>query len=138
MNENIFRKKSLDRINKVENLDEYIRVANPGVWLLLISVLVLLAGALIWGIFGHVDSSLPVSITAENGSISCFVPGDKNIVPEKGMTVEVNGSQGVVQSVSQVSGGYECVIGSDAKLTNGAYDGKLVYESIKPISFILN
>lgn len=138
MNEEIFRKKSLDRINAVESLDEYIRVANPGVWLLLISVLVLLAGACIWGIFGHVDSSLPVSVTAENGRVSCFVSAERNVTPEKGMTIEFNGADGTVDSVSQVSGGFECVISVDSAPSDGAYEGKLVYDSINPISFILN
>ena len=36
MNEEIFRKKSLDKVKSPENLDDYIRVSNPGVWLFIL------------------------------------------------------------------------------------------------------
>ena len=49
MSEEIFRKKSLDKVKSPENLDDYIQVSNPGVWLLLVSVIILLAGACVWG-----------------------------------------------------------------------------------------
>ena len=70
MNEEIFRKKSLDKVKSPESLDDYIRVANPGVWLLLISIIVLLAGACIWGFFGHIDSTVPAAVHVENGKQS--------------------------------------------------------------------
>lgn len=50
MSESIFRKKSLDNARASENLDDYIRVTSPGAWLLVISVIALLAGALVWGL----------------------------------------------------------------------------------------
>lgn len=35
MSDQIFRKKSLDRISSPEQLNDYIRVANPGIWMIL-------------------------------------------------------------------------------------------------------
>jgi len=46
---NIFRKTSLDRISSPEHLNDYIKVSNPSVWLVLAAVAVLLAAAVIWG-----------------------------------------------------------------------------------------
>ena len=34
MSDQIFRKKSLDRISSPEQLNDYIRVANPGIWMI--------------------------------------------------------------------------------------------------------
>ena len=45
MSDQIFRKKSLDRISSPEQLNDYIRVANPGIWMILAAVIILLAGA---------------------------------------------------------------------------------------------
>ena len=44
MAKNIFREKSLDRISSPEQLDDYIKVASPGVWMLLVACIVFLAG----------------------------------------------------------------------------------------------
>ena len=47
MNEKLFRKSGIDRVNSPEQLNEYIRVANPAVWLVLAAVGFLLLGVLI-------------------------------------------------------------------------------------------
>ncbi len=54
MNNGFFRKKSIDRISSPEKLDDYIRVTTPGVWIVLAAMILLLAGAIIWGIAGEV------------------------------------------------------------------------------------
>ena len=48
MENQIFRKKSVERVASPEQLNDYVRVANPGVWLALAAVLALLVGACIW------------------------------------------------------------------------------------------
>ena len=48
-------KKKTGKIKSPENMDEYIRVVNPSIWLILIAVIVLLIGAFIWAIFGSVE-----------------------------------------------------------------------------------
>lgn len=44
MNQQLFRKKSVDKVSSPEQLNEYIRVANPGVWMVLAAIVILLAG----------------------------------------------------------------------------------------------
>jgi len=51
----LFRKKSLDRAKSPEELNDYIRVTSPSVWLVLLATVVLLFGMLAWSIFGTVD-----------------------------------------------------------------------------------
>ena len=51
----IFRKKSMDRVSSPEALNDYIRVTTPSVWIVLIALVLLLAGMLIWSIFGTVE-----------------------------------------------------------------------------------
>lgn len=54
---NLFRKKSLDRVSSPEQLNDYIRVTTPSVWLVMLGLVILLAGMLVWGIFGTVDAT---------------------------------------------------------------------------------
>ncbi len=51
----IFRKKSLERVSSPEQLNDYIRVTTPSVWLVLIAVILLLVGLLAWSVFGTVN-----------------------------------------------------------------------------------
>ena len=66
----VFRKKSLDRVNSPEQLNEYIRVANPGVWVILAAVIVLLVGVCVWGVLGHLDTVLPAAAIAKDGALT--------------------------------------------------------------------
>ena len=49
MKEDIFRKKNLDRMKSPEELNDYIRITEPGIWLFLIAVLILLISVCIFG-----------------------------------------------------------------------------------------
>ena len=51
----LFREKSLERISSPEQLDDYIRVTTPSVWLVLIATVILLVGIIIWSFFGTVE-----------------------------------------------------------------------------------
>ena len=139
MREEIFRKKSLDRVKSPESLDDYIRVSNPGVWLLLISVIVLLVGVVVWGMFGHIDSTVPAAVRTENGTAVCFVAEENIKGITEGMTVKFGGKEAIIESIgAKENGEYTCTLKTDAALADGFYDGQVVTKSSKPISFVLN
>lgn len=69
MKKDIFREKSLERIESPDQLNTYIRVANPGVWLVLSIIIVFLIGFIIWGIFGDLSIYTPALVAPNNGSI---------------------------------------------------------------------
>ena len=52
----IFREKSMERVSSPEELNDYIRVTTPSVWLVLAALILLLAGMLAWGVFGTVEA----------------------------------------------------------------------------------
>jgi HlyD family secretion protein len=56
----LFRKVALDRLSSPEQLDMLMRVVTPKAWLALVSLLLLILGAIFWGWFG----SLPDKIIA--------------------------------------------------------------------------
>ncbi|MCR4907676.1 MAG: hypothetical protein K5985_02530 [Lachnospiraceae bacterium] len=51
----IFREKNLQRISSPEQLNDYIRVSTPALWILLVAITLLLIGALVWASFGTLD-----------------------------------------------------------------------------------
>ncbi len=53
----LFRKKSLEHAQSPDDLNEYIRITTPPVWLALLASLFLLLGILAWSIFGTVTVS---------------------------------------------------------------------------------
>ena len=55
MKDSIFRKASLDRVSSPEQLNDYIRVARPSVWMILGAIVALLIGVIVWSIVGRID-----------------------------------------------------------------------------------
>ncbi len=64
----LFRKKSLERVQAPEELNDYIRVTTPSVWLVLIATVILLLGMLAWSVFGT------VSMENDDGSVQYVHP----------------------------------------------------------------
>ena len=52
----VFREKSIERVSSPEELNDYIRVTTPSVWLVLAALIVLLAGMLAWSVLGTVEA----------------------------------------------------------------------------------
>lgn len=64
----LFRKKSIERVSTPEQLNDYIRVTTPSVWAVLIATVVLMLGVLVWGVFGRID------IHDESGEVKSVAP----------------------------------------------------------------
>lgn len=139
MKEEIFRKESLEKFKSPDKLDEYICVSNPGVWILLLSIILLLSGACVWGIYGHIDSTVNADVRVENGAVVCFVSEDDISKITVGTAVRFDGFEGTISSVGGNTGHYyDCEVSVDEPVTDGSYDGKVVISSVKPMSLIFN
>ena len=134
MNNSIFREKSIQKVQSPDNLNEYIRVSNPGIWILMVSVLFLLLGLCIWGCFGQLRTEVQAEARCENGVVRCLLSDDSAAGVQPGMTVELGGQSG---KVAQVEGNV-CIIQPESPLAEGSYSAKILVEVIHPISFLLN
>lgn len=102
MNE-IFRKKSIDRVNSPEQLNDYIRVATPSVWMVLAAIVVLLIGVCVWGVFGHLDTQLDTFGVCRDGKLICYLTeADISQMTENAL-VSVDGNEYPVAEVSAFS-----------------------------------
>ena len=153
----LFRKKSLERISSPEQLNDYIRVSTPSVWLLLTAVVVLLTGVCIWGIFGHMDTVLSVAAVSQDGVVTAYVRESDAGKIAQGAKASVDGAEGTVISVAAEpvrvdesfteymrhvgglqEGEWVCEIAIDVVCESGVHTAKIVVDSVSPISFVLN
>lgn len=157
MNEQLFRKKSIDRVSSPEQLDAYIRVANPSVWLVLIAIAVLLVGVCVWGILGRLDTTVDAVAVCENGAVTLYVKDEDGNGVLAGMEVRIGEDIAFVTAISPLPinaqtqlSDYVCHIGgfgaadwvyavrTDARLPDGVHSAKIIVESVSPISFVVN
>ena len=154
---NLFRKKSLERISSPEQLNSYIRVATPSVWLLLTAIVLLLAGVCVWGVFGHMDTTLPVVAVAENGVVTAYVREADIASVKAEAVVTVDGDivkiwaiddqpVQVDESFSEYArhvgglqqGEWVYAVKLDVNCPDGIYIAQIVIDSVSPMSFVLN
>ena len=153
----LFREKSLETVESPESLNDYLRVTSAGVWLVLAAVIVVLAGVLLWGIFGRIDTTLTVAVSSSGGSCFCVVPYDDMEAVAGSDTVTVEGASYALRHggdiptsiVSEQTNPYLRVAGNlnigdlvmeipvDAALEDGIYRGTIATESLQPISLLL-
>ena len=92
MENKLFREKSIKRISSPEQLNDYLHVTNPGIWALLICVIVLLAGIFTWASKASIESFVTGSGRVESGVLKVTldqVPSGVQI--ETGMMINVGG-----------------------------------------------
>ena len=154
---NLFRKKSMDRISSPEQLNDYIRVSTPSVWLLLAAIVILLAGVCVWGVLGHMDTTLPVVIRAGDGQAVAYVRRADAEKVAPGMEVTIGGKEGKVAAIGaepvQVddtfteymrhvgglqSGEWVYAVTLELDCPDGVHEGAIVIDSVSPMSFVLN
>ena len=157
MNEQIFRKKSMDKVSSPEQLNEYIRVANPGVWMVLAAIIGLLVGVVVWGFIGHLDTTLGTALVCENGDAVVYVKEADIEKIEVGMIVRVGENEYAVSTIPAepirvtdaiteyaihvgglTEGEWVYAVKLNGDFTDGVQKADIVIESISPISFILN
>ena len=157
MNQQLFRKKSVDKVSSPEQLNEYIRVANPGVWMVLAAIVILLAGVVVWGCIGHLDTTLDTAVVCENGEAVIYVKEADVEKIDVGMTVRVDDKEYKVSEISSeptrvdgtmseyavhvsglTEGEWVYAVKVSGELSDGVHKAEIVIERISPISFILN
>jgi hypothetical protein len=53
----IFRETALERLSSPEQLDQLMRITSPRSWMMLATIAILLAVALVWGFLGRVPTA---------------------------------------------------------------------------------
>ena len=102
VNSTIFNKKAAEKLRSPDDLDKFVRVTNPSVWVVLAACVALLAGLLAWGVFGAVTSSVSTTGVAINGKAMCFLDAEDAAKVHAGDDASVSGEPMHVASVAAV------------------------------------
>lgn len=156
MANNIFRQKNIDKINSPESLNDYVKVTNPSVWIILIGTIILIAGAFVFAAFGSVDTRVTVAVTAKDGVVTAYVDENDISAINQGMKVRIDGAECTIESVANEpvknievdeyalhkanmeASGWLFPMTIDATLDDGAYVGSVTVEQISPLSYVFN
>lgn len=58
----LFREKSLEAIESPESMNDYLQVTSPGVWIVLAAIIAILIGAVLWSVFGRINTTVDVAV----------------------------------------------------------------------------
>ena len=157
MNKQIFRKKSVDRMSSPEQLNDYIKVTNPGVWMALAAIVILLVGVCVWGVFGTLETKLSVAAVSQDGHTVLSVK-EANVasVRENRSGYRGDGTYkvtsvsaqpvAVTEEISEYArhtgelsiGEWVYVVQIDGNMPDGAYKAQIVTDSVSPLYFVFN
>lgn len=157
MNDKIFRKKSVDRMLSPEQLNDYIKVTNPGVWMVLAAIVILLVGVCVWGVFGILETKLSVAAVSRDGQTILYVKEDNVASVKENMSVYMGDETYKVTSISaqavtvteEISeyarhtgelsiGEWVYVVQIDGSMPDGVYKAQIVTDSVSPLYFVFN
>ncbi|MCI7760468.1 MAG: hypothetical protein MSH49_10650 [[Eubacterium] saphenum] len=153
----VFRQKSVERISSPEQLNDYVRVSNPSVWMILAAVVFILAGVCVWGIFGRLDTVIDTVGVCRDGKLTCYVADEDIKTVKMGMKISVNGGDyeisGIAKTPIEVDENFDSYamyvgelkegewvyeVTAKAPIESGTYNAKIITNSVSPISFVMN
>ena len=157
MNKQLFNKSNMDKVSSPEQLQNYVKVANPGLWMVISAIVILLAGVIVWGVIGKIDTTMSTAIVTDSG-ISVIYIGESDVEKlEIGMTVRSEGGEYTITDIAKAPikvdgaltdyaihasgltvGEWVYAVSIDGEHSDGVQKADIVIESISPISFILN
>lgn len=133
--EGLYRKKSLESIQSPEQLNDYLHITEPSVWLVLTAVFLLLAGLLVWSSFSYIDSAVYGSARVEQGRMTVrFDEGQNTEVLEPGMEISIGEITAEVRSLGEDAQGVFAV--ADADLADGVYKASVRYKRTRILKLL--
>lgn len=88
MNEELFRKSSVEYVTSRDKLDTYIKVTNPSAWLTVAGIFLLLVCAVIFGGAASLKTTVPVTGVVAKKQIHVFVSPEQAEEFKEGMAFE--------------------------------------------------
>jgi hypothetical protein len=74
----IFRQESLERVASPEQLNDYIRVSTPSVWLILGAFFILVTSVIVWSVTGTLPQTMSINgVIGKDNTVVCYIGTDK-------------------------------------------------------------
>ena len=136
-NSGIFRQKALERITSPEQLTDYLRVTNPGIWTFFAAIIILLGGLIVWSTVGTLETLADgVAEVRDNQAVIIVTENVGNEITS-GMAVRIGDDNYTISAVEKDDYGRTMAHAPISK-ADGKYDVKIVTESIHRIQFLFD
>ncbi len=135
-NETVFRKKALDEIRSPEQLNDYLKVTNPGIWVILAAAVLLFVGLFAWSSIGRLETTANAIAVIEDGTAKISLTGTASAPITSDMAVRIEETDYSISTVEMDEYGRAVAL-APVPLANGAYDAKIILETVSPISFLI-
>ncbi len=166
MNQPIFRKTSLDNISSPDQLNDYIKVSNPRIWMVLAALFILLASVIVWGFAGSLPTTIRCDGVMRSGEAVCYVSVEESAQLSLGQRVyaavgsemlsgQVTSVAAVPLSADEIAAelqsdylvqkltGTDYAVKVTIALSNGEWtdntliDVRIVTDAVRPIDFLI-
>ena len=129
----VYREKTLERISTPDQLTDYLKVTNPGIWVILAAVIILLAGIFAWSCTGVMETKADAKVIVKNNVAQVAINDAKQL--SEGDELRMAGESYKIASTAEDKFGR--VIGiAQVDLPDGIYDGIVVVDKTHPIKFL--
>ena len=133
----LYREEALQSIASPEQLTDYLKVTNPGIWVLLATIILILCGLMAWGTVGNLETLEYCKAQVKDGAADIIVPDISKGMPEAGMTLRIGEAEYALTFVEDDGTGRINAF-APVNVEDGTYDAEIVIESVHPIYFLLN
>lgn len=133
----IFRKESLERISSPEQVNDYIKVASSGIWLVLSAVVLLLLGVICWGIAGRLENHLMSEAVAVEGEVSVVIEAEEIGELAVGSKAAAGDVVGEVTEIAAGTDGTYTVAAYIPDLPDGRTQVTFTTGYVAPVTFLL-
>lgn len=138
MEQSIYRKESLERVSSPEQLNDYLHVTSPAIWIVLAAVILLIGGLFVWSSVTAVESYAGGIAEVRGGVLTItFDDAEKAANVEVGMDVKVGDLTAPVRSVGQSEDG-ACIAVAEIALPDGVYEARVAYKHTQIIDLLFN
>ena len=132
--QSLFRKETMDRISSPEDLTDYLKVTNPGIWVVLVAVIVLLGGIFAWSCVGTLETTSKATVVVSGHSAIVVLKETGDLA--EGMPLRVSTENVRLAAVKADQYGRSVGI-AEVSLPDGTYEGTVVTEQTHPIDFLI-
>ena len=156
MANSIFREKNIEKINSPESLNDYVKVTNPSVWIILVAIVLLIIGAGVFGAFTKVDTDVLSVAEVKDGKITAYVDESELVKLAVGMQVRIDGREYKISSMADRPKKAEEIdeyvlhkgnmemsrwiypIEVDGTIDDGVYPATIIIEQVSPLAYVFN
>ncbi len=156
----LYRQKALERVTSPEQLNSYIKVSSPGVWFMLVAILLVLLAGFYWAFTGTLEVRVDTRAVTIDGATYCWLPANDIVNLKPGMTVRLGNDLGKVTEIDSEHSDYDQIMNIAKDLgirtpdillndrlyrvtmkvsgaSNGVEDVAIIIETVRPADMLL-